>query len=120
MFKDVQVQQQQQKSFNSESYSSKNITKHGKNHLLKMEILKLSVLGHKPVEIVHLLAEIYKFHKHITLVYLNQIIIESIVDNIIHHIIKHNFLLTTNADSIVIIEEHNKLLPKLIMIGTKL
>ena len=37
----------------------------------------------------------------------------------IHRIINHNLILTTNFNSIVRIEEHNKLVPKMIMIGKK-
>ena len=59
MFKGVRQQQQQQKNaFNSESYSSKNITDYGKNHLLKMNRLKLLALGQQSVELFHQLAEI--------------------------------------------------------------
>ena len=43
---------------NSASYSSKNITEHGKNHLLKINRLKSLVLGQKSVELFHQLAEI--------------------------------------------------------------
>ena len=41
------------------------------------------------------------------------------MDNTIHHIINHNLIITTNINSIITIEEHNKLLPEMIMIGTK-
>ena len=47
------------------------------------------------------------------------IIIGNRVDNIIHGVINHNLILTTNVNSIFIIEEHNKLLPEMIIIGGK-
>ena len=60
----------------------------------------------------------------------NRIIIGNLVDNItnliinhsllpIHCIINHNLLLTTNVNSIIRIEEQNKLVPKMIMIEKK-
>ena len=59
-----------------------------------------------------------------------KIIIDNIVDNIFHRIINHNllmihiimnhnFILTTNVDIIIRIEEHNKLVPKMNMMETK-
>ena len=60
-----------------------------------------------------------------------QFIIGNILDNIIRYIINHNLIPihciinhslinTTNVNSIIRIEEHNKLVPKMIMIDTKL
>ena len=69
-----------------------------------MKRLKLSVLGQKPVKLFHQLVEIQKSHKHIALVKGNQITIGNIAENMIHFIINFNLLLTTNANSIVMIE----------------
>ena len=68
-----------------------------------MKRLKSSVLGQKTVE---------RFiqSKHIDLVKGNHTEIGNIVENMIQCIIKHNLLLTTNVNIIVMIEEHNKLL----------
>ena len=43
--------------FNNASSSSKNITQHRKNHLLKIKMLKILVQGLQSVEILHELAE---------------------------------------------------------------
>ena len=50
----------------------------------------------------------------------NQNVIVNLVDNIIHYIIKHNLLLTIDVNSIVTIEEQNKLLLELFMISKNL
>ena len=49
----------------------------------------------------------------------NHIVIGNLVENVIHCIINHNLLLTTNFNIIVMIEEHNTILPELIIIGTR-
>ena len=85
----------------------------------KRNILELLVLGQQSVECFHQLAEIQKFHKHIASVKYKQIIIGNHVENTINLIIKHRFLLTTSIIIIVMIDEHNKILPKMIMIRRK-
>ena len=82
-----------------------------KNNWLKMKRLKLLVLGNQSLENFHLLAELYIFYKDIALVNGNQIMIGNIMDNMIHRISNYNLLLTTNINSILMIEEHNRLLP---------
>ena len=76
-----------------------------------MKRLTISVIGQQPVEPYLQLSNMLTLHKHIYLVKGNHIAIGNIFDKIIHGIINQNMLLTTKINSIVVIEEQNKIIP---------
>ena len=106
-------------AWNSSSTPPKNIDEHDKQSSLEKDSVRIIDTSPEISSYVSPIGQNIWIPKTNCFSEKYQIIIGNLVDNTITRIIDYNMPYTTTVNSIVIIEEFNKLIPKMIIIGTK-